>query len=181
VNLIANQLSASLAMMHKKLTGFLRLWNNCLIVNEVVLEMKLKQVGNIESGYPFRGKIAEVQGAEVAVVQMKNVSPVDGVDWSGCVRTRLTGKREPNWLNSGDILVAARGSRNYAVKVDLTALPGRMRAVAAPHFFVINVRNDVVISDFLVWFLNQNPCQRYFRCLSKKLSDCLSCYCLHFR
>lgn len=124
--------------------------------------MKLKQIGEIESGYPFRGKIAEQQGGEVVVVQMKNVSSVDGIDWSGCVSTRLTGKRDPNWLQTGDILVAARGSRNYAVQVDLTTLHGRMRAVAAPHFFVVNIKNNVVLSDYLVWFLNQAPCQRYF-------------------
>lgn len=124
--------------------------------------MKLKQVATIESGYPFRGKISEVQDSEVLVVQMKNISPVDGVDWSGCVATHLTGKREPSWLQSGDILVAARGSRNYAVKVDLKELPAGLRVVASPHFFVINIKNNVVLSDYLVWFLNQAPCQRYF-------------------
>jgi len=124
--------------------------------------MKLKQVVTIESGYPFRGRVAEVQDASVVVVQMKNISPVDGINWSECVGTHLTGKREPSWLQSGDILVAARGSRNYAVKVDLNMLQIGVRAVASPHFFVLSIKNNAVLSDYLVWFLNQAPCQRYF-------------------
>ena len=135
---------------------------NCFIGNEVVFLMKLKQVVTIESGYPFRGRVTEVQDASVVVVQMKNISPLDGINWSGCVGTHLTGKREPSWLQSGDILVAARGSRNYAVKVDLNMLQIGARAVASPHFFVLSIKNNAVLSDYLVWFLNQAPCQRYF-------------------
>jgi hypothetical protein len=124
--------------------------------------MKLKQVATIEAGYPFRGKIPDVQSAEVVVVQMKDVSVLGGVDWSVCARTNLTGKREPAWLQSGDILVAARGSQNYAVLIDSAVPQQKIRAVAAPHFFVLSVKNNVVLPEYLVWFLNQQPCQRYF-------------------
>lgn len=124
--------------------------------------MNLKQVVSIEAGYPFRGKVLEVEESQVVVVQMKNISPSEGINWSECVRTNLTGKRQPDWLQPGDILVAARGSRNYAVQVNLGILEAGIKAVASPHFFVLSIKNNVVISDYLVWFLNQAPCQRYF-------------------
>lgn len=62
-------------------------------------------------------KIPEVPPAVVAV-QMKDVSLTEGIRWSDCFETELTGKREPDYLTTGDILVAARGSHNYAVQVD---------------------------------------------------------------
>ena len=83
-----------------------------------------------------------------------------GVDWSACLRSEPTSKKEPDWLQTGDILVAARGSTNYAVLVDtgLASLP----AVAAPHFYVVRLHSEALSPEFLAWQLNQSPCQRYF-------------------
>ena len=97
--------------------------------------MKLKHIATINAGYPFRGKISEVPGSGVVAVQMKDVSLTEGICWSDCIQTELTGKREPDYLTTGDILVAARGSHNYAVQVDQALATTGKQAVAAPHFF----------------------------------------------
>lgn len=124
--------------------------------------MKLKQVATINAGYPFRGKIPEVLGSAVVVVQMKDVSLTEGIRWSDCIETELTGKREPNYLTTVDILVAARGSNNYAIQVgQLLAATGK-QAVAAPHFFVVSLKKKDILPEFMVWLLNQEPVQRYF-------------------
>lgn len=129
--------------------------------------MKLKQVATISAGYPFRGKIPEVAGSSVVVVQMKDVSPGEGVRWSGCLETTLTGRRTPDYLVTGDILVAARGSHNYAVPIDQALNPTGKRAVAAPHFFLVRLKEALlnrkeILPEFMVWLLNQVPVQRYF-------------------
>lgn len=124
--------------------------------------MKLKQLASINAGYPFRGKIPEVVGSSVVVVQMKDASPADGIRWSSCLETRLTGKRQPDYLSPGDILVAARGNHNYAVSVDHTLVTTGKQAVAAPHFFVISLKTKDVLPEFMVWLFNQGPVQRYF-------------------
>lgn len=129
--------------------------------------MKLKQIAAINAGYPFRGKIPEVPGSAVVAVQMKDVSLTEGIRWSDCLATELTGKREPDYLTTGDILVAARGSHNYAVQVDQLLPASGKQAVAAPHFFLVRLKNDSlkskdILPEFLVWLLNQTPAQRYF-------------------
>lgn len=124
--------------------------------------MKLKQIATINAGYPFRGKLPEVEGSAVVAVQMKDVLLTEGIHWSGCTETELTGKREPEYLATGDILVAARGSRNYAVQVDQSQAYTGKRAVAAPHFFVISLKKKGVLPEFIVWLLNQAPARRYF-------------------
>jgi len=124
--------------------------------------VKLKHIALINSGYPFRGKISEVVGSDLVAVQMKDVSLTEGILWSECVETELTGKREPDYLAVGDILVASRGSHNYAVQVDQKlAITGKY-AVSSPHFFVIRLTNKDILPEFMVWFLNQEPTQRYF-------------------
>ncbi|MBT5231466.1 MAG: restriction endonuclease subunit S [Methylococcales bacterium] len=119
--------------------------------------MQLKQLANINAGYPFRGKIPEVANSGILAVQMKNTSPED-IRWSNCIETEPSGKRQPDWLQAGDILFVARGNHNYAVLVDKTPV---LPSIAAPHFFVISSTTPTVLPQFLTWQLNQAPCQRY--------------------
>ena len=124
--------------------------------------MKLKQIATINAGYPFRGKIPEAPGSAVVAVQMKDVSLTEGIRWSDCLEAELTGKRDPDYLTTGDILVAARGSHNYAVQVDQLLASTGKQAVAAPHFFVVSLKKKDILPEFLAWLLNQEPVQRYF-------------------
>lgn len=124
--------------------------------------LKLNQIASVDAGYPFRGKITEAAGTGVVAVQMKDVSISEGIAWSQCLITDLPNKRDPGWLQAGDILVAARGSHNYAVQVDDGLSATGLQAVAAPQFFVIRVTHPGVLPGYLVWLLNQVPCQRYF-------------------
>jgi len=124
--------------------------------------MKIKQIATISAGYPFRGKIPEVEGSAVVAVQMKDVSLTEGIHWSDCLETQLSGKRKPDYLTTGDILIAARGSHNYAVQVDQSLTSTRKQAVASPHFFVIRLKKKDILPEFMVWLLNQTPAQRYF-------------------
>lgn len=122
----------------------------------------LNDIATIAAGYPFRGKIPDIQGATVLAVQMKDASPVEGVLWDSCIATELPAKRDTDWLQPGDILIAARGNHNYAVLVDEYVNQAGIRAVAAPHFFVVRTNRAGVAPGYLAWFLNQEPCQRYF-------------------
>lgn len=124
--------------------------------------MKLSDISTITAGYPFRGKVPEIADSRVIAVQMKNVDQNGEIDWLDCVETKLTGKREPYWLKTGDILVAARGSHNYAAMVSKDIEKFKFKALAAPHFFVVSTHHQDVKPEYLAWLLNQSPCQRYF-------------------
>lgn len=113
----------------------------------------------ISSGHPFRGRIEESNESNVKVVQMKDVSPDNPIDWSQCLTAELSGRRA-DYLRSGDILFVARGNRNYAVQIG--EIPDGLQAVASPHFFVIRLQDASLTPEFLTWFLNQTPCQQYF-------------------
>ena len=122
----------------------------------------LNQVATISAGYPFRGKIPHAPGSSVIVVQMKDISQPEGISWASCLETELTGKREPDYLKEGDILIATRGSHNYAIQIDDCLTTTGKQAVAAPHFFVVRLKENEILPAFLAWLLNQTPNQRYF-------------------
>ena len=121
------------------------------------LRTVLVDVAQLQAGYPFRTTIEEVPGGDVHVIQMKDVSPELGVDWSAVMRTRLAGRKQPDWIVDGDILFAAKGARFYAACVG-AALPN---AVCVPAFFHLRVRPETALDpEFLAWQINQPPCQR---------------------
>lgn len=121
------------------------------------LRTVLVEVAQLQAGYPFRTTVEEVPDGDVHVIQMKDVSPDLGVEWSGVIRTRLAGRKQPDWIVDGDILFAAKGARFYAACV-AAALPN---AVCVPAFFHVRVRREAALDpEFLAWQINQMPCQR---------------------
>jgi restriction endonuclease S subunit len=123
--------------------------------------MQLKYLANISAGHPFRGKIPEAPNSGIIAIQMKDASAQFGVNWSDCIETEPTGRRG-DFLQAGDILVTARGNRNYAVLIDHTLNATGKQAIAAPQFFIVRTNSNHVLPDYLCWFFNQPPSQRYF-------------------
>lgn len=124
------------------------------------LQNPLGVLAEFRVGYPFRGAIALVAGGSVPVVQMKDVSAMGAMDWGAVVRTELTGRREPDWLVSGDVLFVARGNHYYAAALE--AVPNR--SVCGPHLYHLRLKHgSAVLPEFLAWQINQPPIQRLLR------------------
>lgn len=120
---------------------------------------RLLNIATLSAGFPFRGAVEPIRGGDALVVQMKNVDPQNGIDWTSVTRSKLPGKKEPDWLREGDIIFAARGSRNYAVVIE----GAPENAVCSPHFFVLRVRDQSsTLPAFLAWQINQGSAKRYF-------------------
>jgi restriction endonuclease S subunit len=76
----------------------------------------------------------------------------------------LAGKIGKHLLKADDILLAAKGHRNFAVKYRSEIGP----AVASSVFTIIRIRQpDAVLPDYLLWFLNQAQAQAYFQSESR--------------
>jgi hypothetical protein len=115
---------------------------------------------DLQGGYPFRGSIEESADGDAVAVQMKDVDPDLGVNWSAVMRTSLAGRKQPDWLKAGDILFVSKGARFYAVCLDVPPHP----AVCSPHFFLLQVKlASIVIPAFIAWQINQPPFQRQLK------------------
>lgn len=126
-------------------------------MNDAALKLKLSDLTRIRAGHPFRGAVEAVPEGAVAVVQMRDILPSGGIDWSSAVRTELVGRKEPDWLRGGDLLFVSRGSRYFAVCVDSSPAP----AVCGPHLFHLTVKaRELLMPEFLAWVVGQGPVQR---------------------
>jgi len=120
----------------------------------------IKQITSLMAGHPFRGRIENTPGGDVAVVQMKDVDPEKGINPDDLYRVDVTGRKKPDYLRKGDILFVGRGYRIFAVLVDQDL----EHTVAGSHFFVIriNSKTHTVSPDYLTWYINHKRAQRYF-------------------
>jgi hypothetical protein len=124
-----------------------------------MIQKSLGDLATITAGHPIREAVRDVPGGDIAVVQIKNVGTDTGVNWPAVARTKLGGRRQPDWLKAGDVLFSARGQRNVAVCLDQPPL----KAVCSPHFFLIRVKDSKhALPEFLAWQMNLPHSQRYF-------------------
>lgn len=128
------------------------------IMSNDALQMTLQELVDIRQGHPFRGAIAEIPGGLVSVVQMKDVSRAGIRSRDELIRTEIRGRKEPDWLQEGDILFTARGASNYGCVVRGMSA----RTVCSPHLYVLRLKQrGQLLPEFLAWQLNQGPVQRY--------------------
>jgi hypothetical protein len=121
--------------------------------------MQLENIAEIKTGYPLRGKAMPQQEGNLMLVQMKDVHPSEGVDWSTPIRIADKSRKQPDFLQHDEILFVGRGSRMFAVYVKEPPFA----SVASPHFYVISPHRQAhVLPQYLVWYLNSLDAQRYY-------------------
>ncbi|HAU3758454.1 TPA: restriction endonuclease subunit S [Legionella pneumophila] len=134
--------------------------NNLSIITKDANILDLIKISTIKAGYSFRQKIPELKNSGIYFVQMKDINETYSITWNTVTEITLPNRQSLLSLQSGDILFAARGLRNYAALVD-DELKDRY-AIAAPQFFVIRLNFPDVLPEYLAWFLNQTIAQRHF-------------------
>ena len=113
---------------------------------------------NIRAGCAYRGAESKLPEGDIPFVGYRNVDIENGIDWPEVARVKLDLKRDPHWLEDGDILFASRGMNTYAYPV-VNPPP---KATCSPQFFVVTPkRSSFLSSEFLAWQINQAPAQSY--------------------
>lgn len=118
----------------------------------------LSDIAKVTAGHPFRGSIPESKNGDARVVQIRNLDENGQIEWHKLITTRTQGRKQPDWLQKGDVLFSARGQRNIAALVDKQT----PNTLCAPHYFIIRVTSERIEPAFLAWQLNQKTAQRYF-------------------
>ena len=127
----------------------------------------LCDIADIRIGHPFRGTIQLHDTGDVNVIQVRDAEISGQINQSGMIKTILTTKKQPDWLQDGDVLFIAKGAKHHSALVDSTMLKNMgERVLCSPHFFVVRVKpefKESILPEFLCWQLNQIPAQRYFK------------------
>jgi restriction endonuclease S subunit len=120
----------------------------------------LKEIATIRSGYLFRGKIEPDAGGQYQVIQVGDITSNPGSNSrfadGALTRVSLPDVKQSQILEKGDVLFISRGPRKQAVAI----ADSIVKAIATSQFFVIRA-NETVLPEYLAWYINQSPAQRY--------------------
>lgn len=119
--------------------------------------MQLMDLANIYSGYSFRERISDDPDGDVFVVQVGDLEAAGTIRWQEVLKTRLPRRGRATWLQNGDLLLAAKGSRNGVAVVD--NIPGE--AICVSNLFIIRVNPDSLLAEFLATYINDGPGRHY--------------------
>lgn len=112
------------------------------------MKKKLKNISNIQTGLFAKTD----SDGDIVYLQAKDF------DENGVLRTtlhpdlKMKGNIEKHLLRIGDVLFAAKGTKNFATVYELHNQP----CVASTSFFVIRLKDNTILSEYLAWYLN-NP------------------------
>jgi restriction endonuclease S subunit len=116
----------------------------------------LKDVATIRSGYLFRERIKPDPSGQHRVVQVGDVRPDAGFSNGSLVRVSLPDVKRGQILEKGDVLFISRGPRKLAIAITWPV----ENIIATSQFFVLRP-DEKVLPEFLAWYINQRPAQRY--------------------
>lgn len=124
--------------------------------------MILSEVMTIQAGYPFRGAIREIPSGNVKAVQAKDISELGELREKNLIVTDLTGKRDADYLEQGDLLFIAKGAKHTACYIDKDL----NNTTCAPSLFLLRLKPEwkgLINAQYIAWQLNQTPIQNYFK------------------
>lgn len=120
----------------------------------------LDSITEIRTGVTLRSRDATrpVSGGSLDLIRIGDVSPEGRISPDDIIKIEPSDHvSQDQLLRPGDVLVAARGTRNTAAVYEL-ALP---KAIAGAQFFILRPTGRV-LPAYLAWFLRSEPVRQHF-------------------
>jgi len=121
------------------------------------MKKTLRGVADIQIGYQLPGRVPHDSAAAYRIIRMRDINDAGRL----CTEKMawFTPQRDAARyaVRDGDVVFQARGSRNKAFV--LRDVP--TATLASNHFYIVRMRSDAVLPEFLAWFVNQPSAQTH--------------------
>ena len=128
------------------------------------MKKKITEIADVQIGYQFRKKIEPADDGTNRVIQIRDFDENHTLNRECLSRVRIDKSTEQYLIHQGDVLFLSRGHRNWAAPI----IDELQNTVAAGHFFVIKVRNEIILPEYLAWYINQSPAQEYLHNIARR-------------
>jgi restriction endonuclease S subunit len=116
----------------------------------------LKDMVTIRSGRLFRGKIEPDPTGDYQVIQIGDIDVDRKLSYQDLTRISLPDIKPSQLVQKGDVLFISRGMRKHAV-----AITEELNNVITTSQIFILRPYERLLPEYLAWYLNQIPAQRY--------------------
>lgn len=123
--------------------------------------VRIGDVAEVRPGYAVKGRVEPEPDGPYQLIQGKHLNPGEPYSYRPEDALRITPARkaDPYLVHPGDLLIASRGTSNYAV--ELRDVPPM--TIAPATFYILRRRADLLAADYvpayLAWVLGQPPLQ----------------------
>ncbi len=128
------------------------------------MKIKIKKIATVQMGYSFRARLEASEGGGVAVIQMKNLLDNNTVSCDGLVKIDMEAVKEHHLAQKGDLVFRSRGHVTTAAV--LLEDPGKA-VVAAPLLRIRVTKKDLVLPEYLNWYISQRDAQIFLTSRAK--------------
>ncbi len=128
------------------------------------MKLKIKDIADTQIGYQFRKKIKTEHDGSHAVIQMRDFDDNNNLNYRGLRRVKLAELPDKYLVNKNDVLFLSRGHSNFAFAIT----DSLERTIAASYFFILKVRSDKVLPEYLAWCINQSPAQKHLHSSARR-------------
>ena len=115
-------------------------------------------------GYSFRSRLEPSKGGEVAVIQMKNLLDDNTVGCDGLTTIAMDSVKDHHLVCKGDLVFRSRGL--VTTSAILLEDPGKA-VVAAPLLRIRITRPDMILPEYLNWYISQRDAQVFLTSRAK--------------
>ena len=128
------------------------------------MRKKIKDIADIQIGYPFRKKIEPLSEGTYRVIQLKDFDENRNLKLDSLTHVSITGKVEKYMVNKNDVLFLSRGHNNYAFSVDHSL----DNTVAASYFFILRLKTEMMLPEYLAWYIDQPIAKKYINNIARR-------------
>lgn len=129
-------------------------------------ELPLESIADVQTGFPFRGKIKSAPESDYRVIQGKDIQPDFTFVPEELTRFNVPtrARTENKLLQKGDIIVMTRSDKPYAVRIT-EDLP--LTVVQSSFNTIRSKSTETILSTYLAMILNQNLLRKRLATLLK--------------
>lgn len=128
------------------------------------MKIKLKNIATVQMGYSFRSRLEVIGSGETAVIQMKDLLEDNTVDCRNLVKIDMAAVKDHHLAKKGDLIFRSRGLVNTSAI--LLEDPGKA-VVAAPLLRIRITKPDMIMPEYLNWYISQRDAQAFFNSRAK--------------
>jgi len=127
------------------------------------LRKRIYELADIQVGFHFREKLKRSSAGKVRVIQTKDVdrSHSHQLDTTNLYRISPTKNIRRYEVFNGNVIFLSKGRRNNATFIE--GLHSDLPTIVAGYFFILRIKNQEVLPEYLAWSINQQPAQAYLQ------------------
>jgi restriction endonuclease S subunit len=91
-------------------------------------------------------------------VQLKDVDSNGNLNLNELITIDTLPKGRFHFLQDGDVIFKAKSNRHVAA----VFRSGMENIIITLHYFVLSLKDSIVLPEYLAWYLNQRSAQKYF-------------------